>query len=316
MKIKILFLFILFSNQITAQEPTDKISYLDSLGNVATEDKYFTKKVVKDYNLEKPAYKYLEYYSNGNLKSEKTLSGKDGGFPIGEEVLYYENGNKKAIFSYEERKLKGLSKKWHENGKLKEEGFYDSEKLGTDNYYKISNYWDQKGNQTVIDGNGNCETSNESYTENGAYKNGYKEGDWYGKGTKKSLGTYHESYENGHFVYGVLTDETGTTFNYKVLEKKPEPKKGLADFYQYIGNHFSYTNKAIRNKIKGKLYLKFIIDKEGKITEVSIIKGLGYGLDEEAIRVVSSYENWIPGEQKGRKVRCQYSLPITVNAEN
>lgn len=56
-----------------------------------------------------------------------------------------------------------------------------------------------------------------------------------------------------------------------------------------------------------------MIEKDGKIVEPKILKSLGYGLDEEAIRVISSYENWIPGEQKGVPVRALYAIPINVS---
>lgn len=64
--------------------------------------------------------------------------------------------------------------------------------------------------------------------------------------------------------------------------------------------------------ISGKVIIKFIIDKEGKIVEPKIIKSLGYGVDEEAIRVLTTYPDWIPGVQRGRKVRCTFSLPIKI----
>lgn len=56
-----------------------------------------------------------------------------------------------------------------------------------------------------------------------------------------------------------------------------------------------------------------MIDKEGKIVELKSVKPLGYGLDEEAIRVITNYENWIPGQQRGMNVRVLYTIPITVS---
>lgn len=69
------------------------------------------------------------------------------------------------------------------------------------------------------------------------------------------------------------------------MEKKPSPKKGLQDFYKFIGTHFTYTPESLKNKIQGRLVLIFVVDTEGKIVEAKILKGLGYGLDEEAIRL-------------------------------
>jgi hypothetical protein len=58
-----------------------------------------------------------------------------------------------------------------------------------------------------------------------------------------------------------------------------------------------------------------VVDKEGKIVEPKIMKSLGYGLDEEAIRVLTSYDEWNPGEQKGVFVKCLYSLPLSLTAQ-
>lgn len=91
------------------------------------------------------------------------------------------------------------------------------------------------------------------------------------------------------------------------------PKKGIQDFYNYVGQNFTKTKAAFENKISGKLFVTFIIDKDGKIVEPKVVKSLGYGLDEEAIRVITSYENWIPGQQRGVNVRVLYSIPITVH---
>lgn len=314
MKTKIILFFLLFSKVLFAQEANDKIFYSDSLHQIATADDYYTKIIVKDYFLDKPEYKYLEYYKSGNLKSEKTISGKDGGHTIGEEINYYENGNKKNSFSYQNKKLNGVSKKWYESGKPKEEGIFDSEKFGTDYFYKVSQFWDENGTQTVINGNGNCNTSDEFYTENGSYKNGYKEGDWNGESSKRGI-IFHEKYVNGKFIVGETTKNDGTKKTYTVLEKRPEPKKGIQHFYKYIGSKFRYTKESIQNQVQGRIVLQFVVDKEGKIVEPKIMKSLGYGLDEEAIRVLTSYDEWNPGEQKGVFVKCLYSLPLSLTAQ-
>lgn len=66
--------------------------------------------------------------------------------------------------------------------------------------------------------------------------------------------------------------------------------------------------------LKGKIYLTFIIDKEGKVIEPKVIQGIGYGADEEAIKVLSSYRNFNPKEIRGIKVNSTYSLPIHLSS--
>ena len=62
------------------------------------------------------------------------------------------------------------------------------------------------------------------------------------------------------------------------------------------------------------LYATFLIDREGKVADVKIIKDIGYGTGAEAIRVIQKYDQWIPGSFKGEPVRVQYSLPITIKS--
>ena len=125
--------------------------------------------------------------------------------------------------------------------------------------------------------------------------------------------SYTYSDAEGKLISGVSTESDGTKNEYTALEVKPEPKKGLKDFYKFISNHFTPTDLAYKNKVKGKIMLEFIVDKTGKITDIKVIKGLGYGLDQEAIRVLSIYEDWYPALQKGRHVRCRYTIPISLD---
>lgn len=312
MKPKFLLVFIFFSKFIFGQETNDKIVFLDSLYKETTQDNYYYKRVIKDFAIEKSEYKYLDYYKSDKLKSEKTLSGKDGGYPIGEEIEYYENGNKKSSTLYENKKFNGVHKYWYENGNLMEEGIYINDDSSNKTTYKLINYWNKKGTQTIVDGNGFFDDLSDYFNEKGVYKDGFKDGKWTGKSEKLNF-SYEEIYKNGKLISGVSTDNDGTTNEYTELETRPEPKKGITDFYKYIGKNFSYTKQAEKLNIKGQILLSFVIDKEGKIVEIKVLKGLGCGLDEEAIRVLSSYGNWNPAQQRGRKVRCSYTIPIKLN---
>jgi len=308
---KIILLFLLISKVAFAQESNDKIIYLDSLYKEVSEENKFYTKVIKDYNLEKSEYKFLMFYKSGKLKEEKTLSGKDVGFVIGEGIEYYENGNKSSSIFYENKIRHGKTFSWYENGKLKEEGEFNRENSLTDKHFKMINYWNEKGEKTVIDGNGVVNSKNDYYEENGNYKNGYRDGKWNGKSLKNAF-YYEELYSDGKLISGVSTDEDGTKNEYTVLEVRPEPVKGINHFYKHIGKNFVQTDISWKNNIYGKIIVDFVIEKDGSIVDVKIRKGLGYGLDEEAMRVVKMYENWKPAFQKGRKVRCSFSIPISI----
>lgn len=92
-----------------------------------------------------------------------------------------------------------------------------------------------------------------------------------------------------------------------VLEKEPE---GRAQFYEYISKHLRYPKAAQQSGIEGKVFVQFVIDNDGSITEVKVIKGLGFGLDEEAIRIIQKAPKWTPAKQRGKPVRVRMALPI------
>lgn len=309
--LSILFLFLpkLCISQLSTN---DRKIYLDSTWNETTLDNYKYYRITKDYYLDQKEYKVLVYFKNNQLKKESTLSGKDGGSPNGEEINYYENGKKQSTITYVNGRPTGKFTSWYENGNLREEGEYTGNYEIVGKYYKLNQYWDESNNHLIVDGNGfySC-GDKESFQETGIYKEGYKDGIFEGKSFKEN-NSYSEKYEVGKFISGTRFIANGTKTEYFEMETKPVPKTGMQDFYSFIGKNFKYTRESINNKIQGKIFLSFVVNKDGEIEEPRIMKGLGYGLDEEAIRVLLKYGDWIPGEQRGIKVRCSFNLPLSL----
>ncbi|MBX2961611.1 MAG: energy transducer TonB [Cyclobacteriaceae bacterium] len=96
-----------------------------------------------------------------------------------------------------------------------------------------------------------------------------------------------------------------------VVEESATPKGGMAAFYKYVGDKMKYPAQARRMGIEGKVFVEFVINRDGSITDVKAIKGIGAGCDEEAVRVVQSAPPWNPGKQRGKPVRQRYVVPIT-----
>lgn len=309
---KLPFLFLFFTTLLLAQNSQDKVVLLDSLRKETSGTNYSYKRVIKDYYTEKTEYQWLEYYKSGQLKSDKKFSGKDGGYPIGEEINYYENGNKQSSSFYEDKHRTGKYTEWFENGNLKQEGFYNPEKPNTKEHYQVVTIWNEKGTKMIENGNGTYEVDSDEIHEKGNYKDGLKHGFWKFTNKKRNY-FYEEEYKNGEFQLGYRVDENGVKNTYTYIEKRPEPSKGIQGFYKYVSTQFNPTREAIANKVQGKIFLSFVIEKDGKVNDVKVIRGLGYGLDEEAIRVLQNCPAWTPGEQRGVKVKCQYSLPISLD---
>lgn len=98
---------------------------------------------------------------------------------------------------------------------------------------------------------------------------------------------------------------------FTIVEDQPQPQGGMQAFYKFVGKQMKYPNQARRMGIEGKVFVQFVVDKDGTITDVQAVKGIGAGCDEEAVRVIKSSPKWKPGKQRGRPVKVRMILPIT-----
>lgn len=96
-----------------------------------------------------------------------------------------------------------------------------------------------------------------------------------------------------------------------IVEEAPEPTNGMKAFYEYIGQNLKYPREARFSGIQGRVFLQFVVDTDGSLTDIKVLKGIGMGCDEEAVKVLESYpEKWKPGMQRGKAVKTRLSLPI------
>jgi protein TonB len=95
------------------------------------------------------------------------------------------------------------------------------------------------------------------------------------------------------------------------IEQKPEFPGGIEKFYAFVGKNYSPPEEE---GLKGKVYVTFVVEKDGSLTDIKVIRDIGYGTGKEAIRVLNKCPKWLPGEQNGKKVRVLYSLPITIQS--
>lgn len=217
---------------------------------------------------------------------------------------------KKTISKFVKSRLSGKQYNWYEDGNPKSEIEYLENQKEIPSDSKINQYWNAEHIHKVIDGTGNYEDSNEGFFISGSIKDGFHEGNWKGR-RKKPNYTFVESNKNGKLISGISIDSSNVEHIYKKAYQNPAPTKGMNNFYSYIGKSMRIPNAA-RNTVFGKIYLTFVIETDGSIVETKIIKGLGYGLNEEAIRVLKNYKEWAPGVMRGIPVRVLYSLPITI----
>lgn len=104
------------------------------------------------------------------------------------------------------------------------------------------------------------------------------------------------------------------TSNDKVFEKvedMPEFPGGEQAMMDFVGKNVQYPKEAMEKEISGRVLVGFIVEKDGSVNEVKIVRGIGGGCDEEAVRVVKAMPKWKPGKEKGKPVRVSYMMPFT-----
>ena len=102
---------------------------------------------------------------------------------------------------------------------------------------------------------------------------------------------------------------------YDLVEDAPQFPGGIKKLREYLAQNLRYPESAQKAKVEGRVFVRFIVTKEGDITDVQILKGIGYGADAEAVRVVKNMPRWKPAKQGGQAVNVQFNLPINFQLE-
>lgn len=97
---------------------------------------------------------------------------------------------------------------------------------------------------------------------------------------------------------------------FMVVEEQPEFPGGYEAYMQYLKKNIKYPAICRDNNIQGRVIVSFVVNKDGKIVDAEVVKGVNPSLDKEALRVISTMPNWKPGKQRGKPVRVKYSSPV------
>lgn len=109
---------------------------------------------------------------------------------------------------------------------------------------------------------------------------------------------------------GIILEEAEEEEIYSVVEVPPSYTGGEEKLMEYLTTNISYPDKAKEKMIEGIVYISFIVNEDGSISDVKVLKSLESSCDKEALRVVKNMPNWIPGKMKNTEVPVQYNLPI------
>lgn len=111
-----------------------------------------------------------------------------------------------------------------------------------------------------------------------------------------------------------VVEESNEIYNSAGVEVKPEFPGGMAKFLSYVGKNYEVPQDE---EFKGgKVFVSFVVEKDGNLTDIKVLRDVGYGTGKEAERVLRKCPRWAPAMQNGKAVRCSYQLPITIQAQS
>lgn len=257
------------------------------------------KKIAYVTNTEPTSFKYFfekrEYFENGNLES--LMKYNISGTPIDTAYYCYPSGSLKLITYRNPKRDNIVSNK-------------SIEYLG---------YYDEAQNPLLLKGNGTIRFPIFTYlnTENheeGTMSNSYKHGTW--KGVINNY-TFEEEYDNGNLIAGKTYTPNGNIISYTQDNIKVEPDYpgGMEALRRYIGLNYKFPAFAIENQVSGDVIVEFNVLTNGSISEIKVIKDLGYGTGEAAIHVLKNLNNLIPGTIRGIPFTSKWRIPINLNIQ-
>lgn len=135
------------------------------------------------------------------------------------------------------------------------------------------------------------------------------------KDKKFSFKVIEETIKEGPVAKPVITRDVQKNKTSSIYYN-PQPKYpgGIEKFYQFVGKNFKIPEEASKNNVNGRVYLKFIVEMDGTLSNIKIIRDMGYGIGAEAVRVLKICPKWIPAKINNKPVRTEYSLPINVQS--
>lgn len=107
-----------------------------------------------------------------------------------------------------------------------------------------------------------------------------------------------------------ITTDCGTGCCIPFVEQQPQPLGGYHRFYKYLGKHIKYPKKARRMGLEGKVWVEFVVERNGELTQFNVLDDIGGGCGQEAIRVLKEAPKWQPGKQRGVPVKVKYKVPV------
>ena len=111
-------------------------------------------------------------------------------------------------------------------------------------------------------------------------------------------------------------EEEATEEIFVVVEQQPEFPGGMSALMKFLSDNIKYPVIAQENGIQGRVITNFVVERDGSITDVNVVRGQDPSLDKEAVRVIKTMPRWKPGQQRGKPVRVRFTLPVQFRLQN
>lgn len=304
---------ILFFSLVSfGQSANDKVVYLDSLGKDSNSIDYYSKNIIKDFQLEKTAYLVEKYSKKDNkviLIAKYYVSDKNKLILNGEFKTFYKSGKLKEIYYYKNDTLFGNTKHYYENGKLLSEGYY--KEINGIPKYLLKNYWNKKGIQKVKNGNGTYEfylNDDKKVLFSGNIKDEKFEGLW--KCDNKSFPKYEKFYENGELIKGKIIKSDSILREYVGESTQANPEGGINNFRAKIANRINTSQFDV--DLVCRVKVKFVVDTDGSVVDVNIIESDYPAINNTVYKAFKNLPKWESGIYNGFEVKQYYTMPISI----
>lgn len=309
-----------------ASAQSDTTFYFAENGSACTKQNAASYRNAKLVDEASQRYNFEDYTIDGTLTARGSYLRDVFRNRIGTYTEYYKNGNRKLRGTYLTDVNKGLYGQqvntwywWYENGNIQLEKLYALDTAtGAINSF-IVNFWDTAGVKKVEESNGeylfteewgNDSASKEEITFTVSVKYGQFDGvlkGFYADGTLFCEETYANE---GQFIKGISYDRNGQSYTYTQKEAMPEFRGGDPELMRFLNKNIKYPQKERDDDIEGRVLIAFVVDNNGKVKDVRVVRSVTPGLDNEALRVVKLLPDFKPATYRGQGVSVHYSIPV------
>ena len=307
---------LLLLASITCQAQKQNVFFLKNDGSsVELKDSADFIRIVTEPDHKSQLFNVTDVYKSGKKKLVGKSSNPDLPTKFEEQTVeYYENGKRLAISNYKLGNPVNEKFEYYPNGKLYIVKKYLEQPIDKPNEHPflITSNYDSLGTVLVIDGNGYYKAFDRKFErtfEEGPIKNGLRDGEW--KGSEDTT-DFVETYKTGLLIEGLGTSKSGVKVTYKnVRESLPEFPGGVNLFLPFLGTKKRYPVVDRERNIQGRVVLKFDVDRNGVIENITVVRAPTINMAKETVRVLTLSPNWIPAKKFGRNIPfIAYTLPV------